>query len=208
MEKSSARAYCLRHPGEVVSTFGFAVFLRLLAGGSKSLLQRVIEAQEGHGIAMPGQPGNAYRLSALIEFRVARIYGLLAARFADRPAVRDFYRQLQDEEKEHGRLMLLCLYTVTNDPPLRYVPSIRDPEMRRLLGELRKLQRRTGEMGLNEALVLTEQLERSEINVIFGQLLAQADQPQSRFFARQLGQSHNHAVVVPERIRALRATLH
>jgi hypothetical protein len=156
---------------------------------------------------MPGRLGNAYRLSAVIEFRVARVYGRLADRFAHRASVHDFFRELQVEEEEHGRLMTLCLYTVKSNRECGFVPSIRDPDIRNLLGHLRDLERHAHELSLDEALDLTEQLERSEVNTIFDRLLMQASSPQSDFFVAQLKKVEGHSVAVPKRIKALREQL-
>jgi hypothetical protein len=156
---------------------------------------------------MPGRLGNAYRLSALIELRVARIYRKLSERFSDQPAVRDFFRTLQAEEEEHASLMLLCLYTIDSSADQGFVPCVSDPDIRATLAELRVIDHNLGQLGLDQALHLTERLERSEINVIFEKLLSQASSPRNALFIDQLHQAEGHATAVPKRIRALRDRL-
>lgn len=126
------REYCLKHPGQVVQTFGFGTLLGMVVGQRASLLERVTKDYEAHGFALPGTVGRAYRLAAVIERRVARIYGRLAERFAALPPVREFYLELQREEEEHGRLMELCRYTVSLKRPISFVPSTRDPVVRQI----------------------------------------------------------------------------
>jgi len=207
MATAMTRDYCLRRPRRIIGTFGLGVYLRLLFGLQKSLLEAVSESNTRHGIAMPGQPGNAYRIASIIEFRVARIYGLLAERFSDLPEVSDFYRELQAEEEEHGRVMLLCLYAANNAPALSFVPTLSDPEIRKTLDELRSLQARASGMSLDEALTLTEKLEKSEINVVFATLLRQVRQPAARFVQELLESAEGHAESVPRRIRELQGKL-
>jgi hypothetical protein len=198
------RDYVREHSGVVIKTFGLFSYLRALATNSSGLLEQLANAYLSRGIPMPGRIGNSYRLSALIELRVARIYGRLADRFMHKPLIHDFFRELQAEEEEHGRLMILCLYTIKAGEDAAFVPTILDPKLRAVLRELRNLERRAHELGLDEALDLTEKLEKSEINTIFEKLLAQARSPQSDFFVAQLKKVEGHSSAVPKRIRALR----
>lgn len=207
MATSATREYCLRHPRQIIGNFGLGVYIRLLFDPKKTLLEAVSDAQARNGIAMPGQPGNAYRIASVIEFRVARIYALLAEHFADIPSVSAFYRDLQAEEEEHGRMMLLCMYTATNAHELAYVPTLRDPGIRTTLDELRAIQGKVLQLTLDEALALTEALERSEINTIFDKLLAQTRHPATAFFQELMGSAEGHAHSVPRRIRELREAL-
>ncbi|KAA3629559.1 MAG: hypothetical protein DWQ09_04795 [Proteobacteria bacterium] len=207
MADPATRDYCLRHPRQIIRIFGLGVYLRMMLDSRKSLLEAVSEAQARHGIALPGQPGNAYRIASVIEFRVARIYGLLAQRFTATPALHEFYRELQAEEEEHGRLMLLCMYTATNAPLLGYIPTLRDHDIRQTLRELRSIQAKAPQLTLDEALAVTEELEMSEINTIFEKLLAQTQHPATYFFRELMGSAEGHAESVPRRIRELRASL-
>jgi hypothetical protein len=103
--------------------------------------------------------------------------------------------------------MVLCLYTVDAQTELDYVPSVRDPEMRALLGELRTKALGVWKLSLDEALDLTEKLEASEVNTIFDKLLKQTRNPKSDFFISQLAKVEGHAAAVPKRIKALREQL-
>ena len=201
------REYVRQHTGEVIKTFGLMAYIRSMRTKGKGLLEQMEEKYLGSGIPMPGRLGNAYRLSALIELRVARIYERMVRRFEENPLVRTFFQELQDEEQEHARVMVLCLYTVDAQTELDYVPSVRDPEMRALLGGLRTKALGVWKLSLDEALDLTEKLEASEVNTIFDKLLKQTRNPKSDFFISQLAKVEGHAAAVPKRIKALREQL-
>lgn len=200
------REYCLRHPGSIVRTFGLGTFLGTIAGG-KSLLERAVERHQRHGYAYPGYVGRAYRLAALIELRVARIYGKLARRFADQPEVAALFHELDEEEQEHSRLMELCRYVVVRHPRLKYLPEIRHPNIRAILAQLRELSRAVDALSLDDALDITVELEQGEINSIFDRLLKQTDADAARLFESRLRQAEGHAESVPRRVTALREHL-
>jgi hypothetical protein len=197
------RDYCLRHPAKIIRLFGFGVYLGMLLDRRKTLLERVVEKYRAHGVAAPGAIGNAYKCSALFEFRVARISAAMARQFADQPAAAALFGELSDEEMEHGRVMLTCLFQVSVGPTLDFLPSVRDPEVRDALKRLRAIERRVPEMTLEEALTTTAGLERGEVNVIFGRLLGQVDKAQLALFAQQLTGTQNHSESVPRRIAEL-----
>lgn len=202
------RDYCLKHPITIIQLFGIGVLLGVLLQPRKGLLEHAMAFHQRHGFAFPGHIGRAYRLAALLEARVARFYGHLAKRFADQPAVHTFFRELQEEEEEHCRLMQLCRYTVAIHPRLKYLPSLRDREVQELLVRLRHCNRKAATLSLEEALDLTVELERSEINTIFDRLLKQTDQTESRLFETQMAATEDHAEVVPQRVEQLRRQLY
>jgi rubrerythrin len=207
MHTITNQQYIRQNAGEVIKSFGIIAYLRSLRAPAKGLLQQMVDQYLGSGIPMPGPVGNAYKISAVLEWRAARIYGQLALRFSANASVRAFFEELRDEEEEHGRIMLLCLYSVDAKAPIEFIPSVRDSEIRTLSQHLRHIERNCWKVSLDEALTLTEQLETSEINVIFDRLLRQAANPQSSFFIAQLTKAEGHASAVPKRIKALRETL-
>jgi rubrerythrin len=204
METIIDRDFCIRHPRKIIGLFGLDVYLGLLFNNGKSLLERLADKYSAHGLPMPGPLGNAYKLSALFEFRVARIYRSMAERFKDQTEAHDLFMELSEEEMEHGRLMLVCYYTVELTPSIDFIPSVRDPAIRDSLNELRELERRVDSLSLKEALEITIGLEKSEVNVIFGKLLSQVDKAQSRLFVEQFKGIEGHSESVPRRISELR----
>jgi len=201
------RDYCLRHPAQIAKFFGWDVVLGMLFSNKKTLLERVTEKCLAHGVPMPGPLGNAYKLSALFELRVAKIYAAMAERFKDQEEASALFRDLSEEEMEHGRIMLSCLYEIATKPGIDFVPSVRDEDMRESLNELREVQRRVPEMSLDEALNVTDELERGEVNVIFGRLLKQVGKPEMELFAERLEGAQNHSESVPRRVRELREAM-
>lgn len=201
------RDYCLKNPQAIIKLFGFSVFLGMLFSDKKSLLERLTEHYAAHGYPMPGKIGDAYRLSALLEYRMAGIYAAFAERFREDKEAWALFCELQVEEKEHGRLMELCRYTVKSSPNLKYVPSVRDPSIRAMLKELREIKRNADSYSLNEALEITERLESGEVNTIFDRLLKQADQSESHLFEDKLKNVEGHGTSVAKRIRALQSGL-
>ncbi|MGE0082336.1 MAG: hypothetical protein AB7U81_13680 [Thiohalomonadaceae bacterium] len=201
------RDYCFRHAGSIVRSFGFGVFLGTLASTRKTLLERAVAHYESRGYAFPGHVGRAYRLAALIEARVARIYGRLAERFAGEPEAAALFRELAQEELEHSRLMQLCRFLVVLHPRLEFVPAIRDPQIRAIRAELRALERRIDSMTLDQALDAAVAVEQGEINAVFERLLRQVDSEATRLFEGRLDEVQGHAKSVPRRVALLRRRL-
>jgi hypothetical protein len=198
------RDYCVRHPGTIIRLFGIGVFLRMLFGPRRSLLELLAEHYASHGYPLPGRVGDAYRISSLLEFRMARIYRRFAARFRNHPLAYELFEELRQEEQEHGRLMLLCRYTMKHRPDLAFVPSVRDPEIHGMLKELRRIERSSDNLSLAEALDITEQLEKGEVNTIFNRLLKQTEHSESCLFKDKMQQMEGHSTSVPRRLQALR----
>ncbi len=198
------RDYCLKHPLEIARLFGVGVWLNMLLKRRTSLLEQVVESYSTRTFPMPGYLGRAYKIAALIELRVARIYAKMAEKFADHTATRKLFEELQYEEEEHSRLMTLCLYTVKLRASVNFVPQIRDPEIRELLQFLRGIHRTVDDLDLEEALRITEDLEKGEVNVIFDKMLRQNPDVESHFFEAQMGAVEKHSESVPRRINALR----
>lgn len=201
------RDYCRQHPREIAKFFGWDVAIGMLLSGRKTLLERLTDKYQSAGIAMPGPLGNAYKLSALFEFRVAKIYAAMAERFSDNPAASELFKDLSEEELEHGRIMLSCLYEIIYKPGIEFVPSVRDADMRESLNELREVQAKVAGMSLEEALATADELERGEVNVIFGRLLKQVGKPELDLFGERLKGAENHSESVPRRIRELKAAM-
>jgi rubrerythrin len=201
------RDFVREHAKDVLKSFGLMAYLRALRTPEKGLLQQMTEKYLAEGIPMPGPIGNAYKLSAILELRAARIYARMAERFHQNQLVREFFEELRDEEEEHGRIMTLCLYTIDGKANADFVPSVRDPDNRALMQELRAVERNAWKLSLDEALDVTEKLEASEVNVIFDRLLKQAQNPKSELFVSQLAKAEGHASAVPKRIKALRERL-
>jgi Uncharacterized conserved protein len=200
----TGRNHCLQHPAHALRAYGAGVFVAALLKQKASLLQLLSEHFAAHGYPMPGELGRAYRLAAVLELRMARFYAGLARRFAAEPEAAALFQELSEEEEEHSRLMQLCRYTVMLSPSIHFVPRLQDVDIKAMLRRLRHLQREVPELSLDQALRLTVELERSEINTIFDMLLQQARGEATEPFAAALQQAGDHAKSVPLRVDRLR----
>jgi hypothetical protein len=198
------REYCFKHSREIIRSFGFGVFLGTLASNRKTLLERTVDYYESRGYAFPGHIGRAYKLAALIELRVARLYGRLAERFSAQREAAALFEELKEEEREHCRLMQLCRFLVVVHPRLKYLPQVRDPQIRTIVARLRALNARLDTLSLEEALEEVVAIEKSEVNAIFERLLKQAEAEPIRLFEGRLHEVEGHAESVPRRVEALR----
>lgn len=198
------RDFCLQQPTRVIRLFGIVSFLKMFFSPGKTLLESVLELHRRRGVEVPGPLGRAYKISALIEFRVARIYGKLAEKFSANRNVKEFFLELKDEEEEHGRLMLLCLFTTNYTSGTSYIPGIRDPEIQELLKKLRHFEKNLKPLSLDEALRLTVDLEKGETNIIFDKLLKQSVQEETCIFMEEMEKAGSHITSVPRRIKELR----
>jgi len=198
------RDFCLQQPSKIIRLFGLATFFKMLFSPGKTLLESVLELHARRGIQVPGPLGRAYRISALIEFRVARIYKRLAEKFNFNERARDFFLELHREEEEHGRLMLLCLFTTRYKPKASYMPGLYDTEVRTLMKKLRHFEKNITLLSLDEALRLTADLEKGEANIIFDKLLKQAEQKETFLFSEEMEKAGSHSISVPRRINELR----
>ena len=207
MSSLVSRSYCLAHPVEISQLYGLKVLLGTVVNTKRTVFERVASSFSENRLAMPGPLGQSYRLSELCELRAARIYRAMTARFADVPPAHQLFKELEEEEKEHARLMRICLYSVRMSPHRQYMPSVRDPEIRAVMREMRRVERRVPFMSLDEALRATEELETGEVNLIFGKLLNQVEEPEVGLLREMLRHAEGHNVSVPRRIGLLRAQL-
>jgi hypothetical protein len=207
MHEDVSRAYCLSHPLEICRLYGVDVFLGTLIHRRASLLSRVAASFSEHRTPMPGFVGRGYRIARLVELRVAKIYRLLAERFAEVQPASVLFREFAAEEIEHGHLMTVCLHTVKIDLAEAYAPSVFDPEIRALLRELRAVQRRIPQMSLEEAFETAEALEAGEANIVFGKLVKQVAEPEVSLLRHLLRDAEHHQESVPRRIGEIRAGL-
>jgi hypothetical protein len=103
--------------------------------------------------------------------------------------------------------MNICLHSVKMGPSVSYVPSVCDAGIREQMQHLRGVQRSVPSMSLEEALRITEEVERGEVNTIFGRLLGQVEGPEAALLRKHTGQAENHSESVPRRLQELRQRL-
>lgn len=201
------RAFCFKHPLRIARLFGVDILFAMLLSRDRTLLERIAQKYRAHRVAPPRAVGSPYKLAALFEFRLARIYGAMARRFRFVPRARKLFSDLEEEELEHGRLMLVCLHREAMAPRPAFAPSVRDPQIRDYLLDLRRIEHAVEGMTLEQALQVAGELEAGEVNVIFARLLKQASGAESELFAEQIRGAQSHPQSVPRRIKELKERL-
>lgn len=207
MSELVGRQYCIKNPGTIIRLFGPGVFLGMLFSRRKTLLERVVSVYERRGVSMPGPLGDSYKLAARIEFRMAGLYKKMARHFRNNKAVSSFFDNLRKEEEEHGRLMLLCLFCVKLNPQSNFMPSAEDRDIKEILKAIRECEKKMDSLSIEEAFLVTEKFERSEVNHIFFKLLNQTRGSEADLFAEELEHVKSHYITVPKRIMELRKSL-
>ncbi|MCB1760930.1 MAG: hypothetical protein KDI68_14260 [Gammaproteobacteria bacterium] len=202
MEKRVDAGPAQHRPSLGARSFGLMAYMRATAGSRSELLSQ-LEERRPHRHLLPGSVASALRLAALLELRTARIFTRLALRFDQVPPLYAFFKTLGEEDEEQARTFLLCLYNEACCARPSPVPGIRDPEMRRLLRELRACERGVWRLSLDEALELTERLKASEVSLIFDTLMLHIH-PGNEFCIARLSKTRLHAQRIPERVSRLR----
>jgi hypothetical protein len=203
MEKRVDPGFAQHHPPLGSRSFGLLAYMRAAAGDRSEILTH-LEQRRPRGRQAPRSLGNALRLATLLELRAARIFARMALRFDEVAPLHAFFRTLREEGEEQARTFLLCLYNEACSAAPGPVSGIRDPEIRRLLRELRACERGVWRLSLDEALELTERLKASEISLIFDPLLLQIRPAENEFCIARLSKTRCQAREIAQRINRLR----
>jgi hypothetical protein len=165
----------LAHPVVTIRCFGWLVFFKALtAARGQTFLSLLREAGvlRPATIEIPELLGHCVEL----ELRAQRIYEELAQRFADRGPVRRFFQTLAEQEQSHAELLELCRETASRAGWLEErFAAWRDavPRLERQMGEAETALE--GLDKLADALRLVIRIEGSEINDVFGGVVAATD---------------------------------
>lgn len=157
----------IAHPLVTVHCFGWPLFMKaLIAGQRTTFLSLLAESQvlRAPCVEIPELLGRCVDL----ETRARRVYQLLADRFGDRAAVRQFFTTLARQEQDHSELLELCRQLASREgwleehfaPWRDAVPQL-EGQMDDLEDSLEDLDR------LTDALRLVIRLEGSEVNHVF-----------------------------------------
>jgi hypothetical protein len=176
----------LAHPVVAIRCFGWPVFFKALtAGRGQTFLSLLCEvgALRPPTVEVPELLGRCIELELLAQ----RIYETLAQRFADHGAVRRFFQTLAEQERSHAELLELCRESAGRAGWLeeQFGPW-RDavPRLERQMGEAESSLADLAELAA--ALRLVIRIEGSEINDVFGGVVAATDSD----FVRALGVFH------------------
>lgn len=165
----------LAHPVVTIRCFGWPVFFKAVtARRGQTFLSLLCEAGalRPATVEVPELLGHCVDL----ELRAQRIYEELAQRFAERDRVRRFFQTLAEQERSHGELLELCRETAGREGWLeeQFEPW-RDavPRLERQMGDAEMSLEGLDELA--DALRLVIRIEGSEINDVFGGVVAATD---------------------------------
>jgi hypothetical protein len=165
----------LANPIVTIQCFGWRVFLKaLIAGRRQTFLALLATTKPAEGVVS--------RLSVLInrcialELGAKRIYTEFARRFADQPEAKRFFDALVEQEQGHADLLALCRIASggvcwTADAYIPWEECLADLECR--MSELEDARHEIS--SLYDALKMTIQMESSEVNRLFEDVLAACD---------------------------------
>ncbi len=165
----------LAHPVVTVRCFGWPVLLRtLLARRDQTFLTLLAgtSALRPPKVKVPELIGRCSQL----EIQAQRIYEALAERFAGNESAREFFRELAEEEGEHFELLELCRQAACREgwQEVHFTPwRTAVPGLERQMEAAR--QRVSDIDRLADALRLVIRIETSEINQLFGAVVAATD---------------------------------
>jgi hypothetical protein len=163
------------HPVVTIQCFGWKVFFRCLVAGRDEtflgILAKVTLAPMPR-IAVPELVGRCVEL----ELCAMRLFEGLAARFADLPAVHEFFTTLAQQEKGHSELLDLCRITAERSrwveeqfAPWRAAIPWLEARMRDLASSVESVQI------VPQALKLVTEIESSEVNEVFDGVVRATD---------------------------------
>jgi rubrerythrin len=144
-------------------------------------------------------------LAIRVERLAARIYAILAERFADAPEAGEMFRHLEAEEQQHALRIEMLAATLDRRPELDQRLVLDEDAMERALRDGEALATILAGPAprppLARARTLAAQLEERFAQVHAHQLTAQSDPELREFFAVFVAQDREHAALLRGRKR-------
>jgi len=162
----------LAHPILTIRCFGWRVFFRaLFAGRDQTFLSLLTDTKK-----LPPPPAKVPELverCIKLELKAKKIYQRLAEQFAGRESVGNFFRTLVRQEESHAQLLELCrvianrtLWIGERFTPYRdSIPRL-ERQMESIESSMESIQHPA------DALKLVIEIESSEVNQVFGSVVA------------------------------------
>lgn len=171
----------LAHPVVIIRGFGWKTFCRCLASSSGTTFLEIIS----EGIPRPASPREielSHQMDRLISFelRNAQIYAKMAGMFYPLGEVREFFRTLTDQEEGHAEILRITKVEVARRRLWNTLVPIKLEMMEKIDQKLTEVEERLADpkkLDLTHALHLVEDLEASEINIVFDFLLHSIQTP-------------------------------
>ncbi|HSG80906.1 MAG TPA: ferritin family protein [Gemmatimonadota bacterium] len=195
------------HPVVTVRCFGWPVFLKaLVAGRQQTFLSLLVEASALHPPRIE-VPELIERCIGL-ELQASRIYERLAEHYAKQRALREFFENLADQEREHAELLGLSRECAAREGWQEKAFTPWRDAIPRLEYGMDAAEASAQDLDdLSEVLRLVIEMESSEINQVFDSVVAATDSD----FVRRLSAFHaagaEHIDYIMEKIQGFRPEL-
>jgi hypothetical protein len=166
------RADILAHPFVTIHCFGWRIFFRALSANHDQTFLSLLtdtESLQPPPVKVPELVERCIKL----ELQAKQIYERLAAWFLGREAVNNFFETLARQEESHAQLLELCRVignrTIWKEecfaPCRESIPPL-ERQMRNIESSLESIE------DVADALRLVIEIESSEVNQVFGSVVA------------------------------------
>jgi hypothetical protein len=209
MQGVITRAQVLAHPVVIVESFGVKVLVRaIFASARETFLEIVSRCAEEEAHAGMAELDLVRTVKRFIGFecRVRDLYARLSERFGADAEAAAFFRTLSGHEEGHAVVLSRVCREIRRG---RLWKASRDLHVASVEGFDARLSADEGEVrrgvSLARALELVEDIEGSEINVVFDTLNGCVDMRSRARFERFFVLTERHLAFCREQIRRLRA---
>lgn len=209
MQGVITKVQVLAHPIVIVESFGVRVLLRaLLADPGTTFLEvvsRCAEEEVHAGMDELDLARTVKRFIAL-ESRVGELYRRLAQRFPGHAGAARFFATLAGHEQGHAIVLSRVRREIQRGRLWKPSKDLHLADVNALEAGLESYEAEVGRgVTLERALEIVEEIEGSEVNVVFDTLNGCVDMRSRARFERFFGLTEHHLAYCAERIRALRA---
>ncbi len=190
------------HPYVTVRCFGWIVFWRALFSGPQRTFLSLLEEPPPDDATRSAR--EAVERCCALEIVFETQYAALSLRFARLPALAGFLAELARQERMHQELLAIC-------KPLACGAWHREGEFAAICAQLPGVERQVHALAARaagiasdrDALALVLDLESSEVNRLFGAVLAATESDFVRRTAAFRGAIREHLAYVREQLGAL-----
>jgi len=197
----------LFHPLVTIRCFGWTVFFRAAFAGRQTTFLSLL-TQSGT-FERPITPmGEMIDRCIELERRAMRLYESIAARYDELDLVREFFEHLSLQERAHAELLSVCRAAVgRRSSPQKCFQRMSHsvPQTERRLDRAELFLQESFE--LSDALRLVIELESSQINDLFSEVVAATDPGLDERFQSFRGAIRDHLGYIRERIPRLEPSM-
>lgn len=179
---------CIRdilfHPFVTIRAFGWRVFFRAIFESHDDTFLSLLQRDGLFAAPSASNEPDLIERCVQLELQSAAIYHSLARRFADSVPLREFLKELAEQEQGHADLLRVCKMFAAQgrfvanafSPWHDYVPLL-EQQMQQIVASLDQIG------SVDDVVRLVIHIETSEINPVFMRLIGATDSP----FVKKLG---------------------